>query len=74
MAYITDIDPRPGEWRTRHAYAAMFDHYSAALSAGYWLVDKARRQAADLGTQAAAHNLRKQGVPIEVALAILAAR
>lgn len=33
---------------------------------------KYRRQAREVGTQQAARNLRKQGVPIEVALLLLA--
>jgi hypothetical protein len=36
-----------------------------------WLVSKARQQARDHGTYAAARNLRKQGCSINVALAIL---
>lgn len=44
------------------------------LCAGLWLVTKAKTQQRDLGTQAAARNLRKQGVPLELALAILAGR
>lgn len=42
--------------------------------AGQWLASKARRQASTLGVQRAAANLRKQGVPIELALEILAGR
>lgn len=47
---------------------------STFYAAGRWLADKARKQAATLGVQQAARNLRKQGVPIELALAILARR
>lgn len=39
--------------------------------AGQWLVAKARRQATESGVQTAARNLRKQGVPLELALRIL---
>lgn len=39
--------------------------------AGRWLVRKARLQAAEQGTYQAARNLRKQGAPLNVALAIL---
>lgn len=38
---------------------------------GLWLTSKARRQARDLGYQCAARNLRKQGVPLHLALSIL---
>jgi uncharacterized protein YacL (UPF0231 family) len=41
---------------------------------GRWLVDKVRAQARTVGVQQAARNLRKQGAPIEVALAILSFR
>lgn len=41
------------------------------LRAGLWLVCKTRRQAAESGVQVAARNLRKQGVPLELALLIL---
>lgn len=40
-------------------------------SIGDWFANKYRTLAADVGTQQAARNMRKQGVPIEVALAIL---
>lgn len=48
----------------------MFD----TIAIGQWLVAKARRQAAAQGVQPAARNLRKQGLPLELALAILAPR
>lgn len=41
------------------------------ISAGRWIVGKARRQAAEVGYQQAARNLRKQGVPLSLALIIL---
>lgn len=41
------------------------------ISAGRWIVGKARRQAAEVGYQQAARNLRKQGVPLSIALIIL---
>ena len=41
------------------------------ISAGRWIVGKARRQAAEVGYQQAAKNLRKQGIPLNVALIIL---
>lgn len=43
-------------------------------AAGLWLARKARRNAEEAGVQQAARNLRKQGVPIELALAILCGR
>lgn len=46
----------------------------ALMGAGNWLVAKARAQARKLGTQHAARNLRKQGVPVELAVQILARR
>lgn len=39
-----------------------------------WLREKAREQAKTAGVRHAAKNLRKQGVPVEWAVAILAAR
>jgi hypothetical protein len=39
-----------------------------------WFREKARENQRYAGTQQAARNLRKQGVPIEYALAILAGR
>ena len=38
-----------------------------------WFREKVREQQATSGTRQAARNLRKQGVPIEYAVAILAA-
>ena len=38
---------------------------------GYWLTRKYRRQRAARGTRAAAANLRRQGVPVDLALRIL---
>ena len=38
---------------------------------GRWLICKARRQARESGIQQAAANLRKQGVPLPLALLIL---
>ena len=43
-------------------------------SAGLWLACKARRNAEEVGTFQAARNLRKQGVPLNLALALLARR
>lgn len=40
--------------------------------AGIWLVNKARRQQAEIGTYQATRNLKKQGVPLLLALDILA--
>jgi hypothetical protein len=42
-----------------------------ACRAGGWLIRKARAQAQAKGTFTAAANLRKQGVPMDLALAIL---
>ena len=47
---------------------------SVLASAGFWLAHKARRNADDVGTFQAARNLRKQGVPLNLALALLLAR
>jgi hypothetical protein len=41
------------------------------ISAGRWIVGKARQQAREVGYQQAARNLRKQGVPLPIALVIL---
>jgi hypothetical protein len=41
--------------------------------AGAWLIDKARSQARSSGTYRAACNLRRQGVELSLALAILRA-
>jgi len=38
---------------------------------GHWLTQKARRNAAEAGVFQAARNLRKQGVPLELARGIL---
>lgn len=48
--------------------------FSTLASAGLWLADKARRNAAESGTYQAAANLRKQGVPLNLALALLLRR
>jgi len=44
---------------------------STRQSLGGWLMQKARRQQAELGTFQAARNLKKQGVPLDLALDIL---
>ena len=49
-------------------------HQMTLYHAGMWLAMKARKQASMIGVQRAAVNLRKQGVPIELALEILARR
>lgn len=41
---------------------------------GDWFVAKYRKLASEVGTFQAARNLRKQGVPLEVALLILVPR
>ncbi len=41
-------------------------------SIGNWFASHYRRRAAESGTQAAARQMRKQGVPLAVALAVLA--
>ena len=48
------------------------NHSMIYRMAGRWLVLKAREQQSAAGTYAAARNLRKQGVPLPMALAILA--
>lgn len=47
---------------------------NAAKQFVIWFSEKYRWQAESIGTLKAAKNLRKQGVPIEFALAILAGR
>lgn len=49
-------------------------YLTAWIDAGQWFVAKARRQADQHGVQAAARNLRKQGVPVELALLVLAGK
>lgn len=44
------------------------------MTAATWFIDKYRSQAQRLGVQQTARNLRKQGVPLEVALEVLAGR
>ena len=46
----------------------------AYLRLGRWLSRKALQQSIDSGTFAAARNLRKQGVPLELALLTLTGR
>lgn len=41
---------------------------------GRWLVVKARQQATTVGTQQAARNLKRQGVPLALAVSILRMR
>ena len=48
--------------------------HPAVAAAGWWFTLKYHAQAAEVGVQQAARNMRKQGVPIEVALAVLAGR
>lgn len=57
-----------------HRTAALLRVIAAPILAGMWLAHKARQQAEISGTYQAARNLRKQGAPIEVALALLAHR
>ena len=47
---------------------------SAVFLAGSWIVSHYRRRAAESGVQTVARQLRKQGYPLEVAVAILARR
>ena len=42
------------------------------LAIGLWFATKYQLQAAESGTERAARNLRKQGVPLQLALKILA--
>jgi len=46
----------------------------AAARVGAWLADKAQQQATTAGIQQAARNLRKQGMPVELALLVLTGR
>lgn len=41
-------------------------------SVGQWFVDNYRRRARESGVQVAARQMRKQGIPLDVALAVLA--
>ena len=41
---------------------------------GLWFVNKWRTRASEIGVQAAARLMRKQGVPCDVAVSILATR
>jgi len=43
-------------------------------SLGFWFAQKALQQQADKGTQHAARMLKKQGVPVSLAIEILARR
>ena len=49
----------------------IFKRFSAQLEIGAFMLEKYRAQAAQSGVYQAARNLRKQGVPIEVARMIL---
>ena len=44
------------------------------MTAGAWIIAKVRRQQTTAGTLQAAKNCRKQGMPFELALAILTGR
>lgn len=46
--------------------------YETTFAVGAWLMRKARKQQAAVGTYHAARNLKKQGVPLDYALDILA--
>lgn len=48
----------------------MKTHHSATRT-GQWIITKYRAQAQQVGTQQAARNLRKQGVPLAVARLVL---
>lgn len=52
----------------------MHTQRTLAIVAGSWIVNKLRRQQREVGTYQAARNAKKQGVPIEVAVAALAGR
>jgi hypothetical protein len=60
--------------RYLRAYTRSNAKYTLERLVGHWLIHKARKQASALGTYAAARNLRKQGLPIELALSILRVR
>ncbi len=47
-------------------------HIITALYAGLWLYAKAKKQQRESGTLKAARNLKKQGVPLELAVRMLA--
>jgi hypothetical protein len=47
------------------------NHTHTIIHAGCWLYVKARRQARESGVRHAANLLKKQGVPLELALSIL---
>ena len=48
--------------------------HPAVISAGRWVCHHYRERAAESGTLAAARQLRKQGYPLEIALAVLTGR
>jgi hypothetical protein len=64
----------PGVRQYLLAYSRSNAIHTRERLAGHWLIHKAHRQAAELGTYRAALNLRKQGVRLELALAILSGR
>ena len=48
--------------------------HPATIAAGRWVCAHYRARAAESGTQSAARQLRKQGYPLEIALAVLTGR
>ena len=48
--------------------------HPAVISAGRWVCAHYRSRAAESGTQSAARQLRKQGYPLEISLAVLTGR
>jgi hypothetical protein len=57
---------------TKHAHdEAIVEEDDIAAAVGQWVIDKYRAAAKERGYQAVARQLRKQGVPIEIAKLIL---
>jgi hypothetical protein len=56
----------------QHNFNRIVTILSRATIVGLWLIGKYSLQAHESGVERAARNLRKQGVPLQVALQILA--
>jgi hypothetical protein len=69
----------PAQLQNRLASLANYNNRTALdrqrrVTAAHWFVDHYRQRAKESGVQAAARQMRKQGVPVEVAISILATR
>lgn len=67
----TDVDEIDGATGYSRSWMS-YEKYFLSRRVGTWLINKAIDQQIIAGTYAAARNLRKQGVPLELALDILA--